>query len=451
MKSTQKQKTLCCKVVSTYANGIQMIQPVLNAINDTEKKDNASTTAQVKQTIAEDDQTYSQYAIGVPNNNDRSKTKILGVNWDNETDKLLFDLSSIVGFANALPPTKRSVLKIAAKIFDPFGHLSVFTINIKTIFQQLCIQKLGWDEELQGSHRNRFMVFVSDIKSLHGISVSRYLFRKDSSAKAVEIHGFADSSEQAYAGVVYLRVEYESGEVEVKMIASKSKVCPIQRQSIQRLELLDAFLLAKLVHSVREILKDELGDMIVKTYYGVDSYSALCWIRNVKHWTPYVRHRVSQILQTSDRDEWHHCPGQINPADLPSRGKYRNLAASSLWWEGPAFLKLEAREWPKLSCGSEFEVDVAMKEQLKTQCRVTHSIFTAENRSQPRVDKIVELDRFSNKGKLLRTVAWVLRFTSNLKAAIKKDDINREEMVTVSEINQAELVLVQSIQAESFS
>ena len=52
---------------------------------------------------------------------------------------------------------------------------------------------------------------------------------------------------------------------------------------------------------------------------------------------------------------------------------------------------------------------------------------------------------------MLRTVAWVLRLTSNLKAAIKKDDINREEMVTVSEINQAELVLVQSIQAESFS
>ena len=60
---------------------------VLNAINDTEKKGNVSTTAQVKQTIAEDDQTYSQYAIRVPNNNDRSKTKILGVNWDSETDK----------------------------------------------------------------------------------------------------------------------------------------------------------------------------------------------------------------------------------------------------------------------------------------------------------------------------------------------------------------------------
>ena len=39
---------------------------------------------------------------------------------------------------------------------------------------------------------------------------------------------------------------------------------------------------------------------------------------------------------------------------------------------------------------------------------------------------------------------------TTLNAAIKKEDINREEMVTVSEINQAELVLVKSIQEESF-
>ena len=51
---------------------------------------------------------------------------------------------------------------------------------------------------------------------------------------------------------------------------------------------------------------------------------------------------------------------------------------------------------------------------------------------------------------MLRTVAWVLRFMTTLNAAIKKEDINREEMVTVSEINQAELVLVKSIQEESF-
>ena len=82
----------------------------------------------------------------------------------------------------------------------------------------------------------------------------------------------------------YLRVVYEFGQTEIKMLASKSKVCPLKRQSIPRLELLGACLLAKLVNSVRDVLKDELGDMIYKTFYWVDSFSALCWIRHIKPW-----------------------------------------------------------------------------------------------------------------------------------------------------------------------
>lgn len=67
------------------------------------------------------------------------------------------------------------MLKIAAKIFDPFGNLSVFTINIKAFFQQFCIEKLGWDEELEGSHKNICLNLVSDIQSLQGLSVSRFV------------------------------------------------------------------------------------------------------------------------------------------------------------------------------------------------------------------------------------------------------------------------------------
>ena len=158
---------------------------VLNAMNEAEDNKNVTIGPKVKRTVSEDDQTYSQYVIGVPNKGDRHNAKVLGVNWDSESDYLYFDLSSIVDFANNLPPTKRSILKIAATIFDPYGFLSVFTINVKTLFQELFIEKIGWSEELQGSHRNRFLKLVADINSLHGIAVTRYLFNKDSPVKAV--------------------------------------------------------------------------------------------------------------------------------------------------------------------------------------------------------------------------------------------------------------------------
>ena len=234
-------------------------------------------------------------------------------------------------------------------------------------------------------------------------------------------------------------------------MSSKSKVAPIKQQSMPRLELLGACLIAKLVNNIRDILQDELPGKIVQTFYWVDSMSALCWIKNVKPWTQYIRHRVSEILKTSDRDQWFYCPGPQNPADLPSRGKFSNLAANRLWWEGPEFLKGNPENWPKSPSGSKLESESAMKEKLKNDPKITHSMLVSDISSQPRIDKILDLSRFSTKGKLLRTIAWVMRFVSNLKSAREKSQLNKEEQVSVSEANNAENCLIRSIQSEAFS
>ena len=47
--------------------------------------------------------------------------------------------------------------------------------------------------------------------------------------------------------------------------------------------------------------------------------TALCWIKNERTWKPYVQNRVEKIRQLSHWDTWRHCPGDLNPADIPSR------------------------------------------------------------------------------------------------------------------------------------
>ena len=59
------------------------------------------------------------------------KARILGLNWDTDSDEIYFEIERIIDLARKLPLTKRSVLKLLAKIFDPLGFLSVFTINLK--------------------------------------------------------------------------------------------------------------------------------------------------------------------------------------------------------------------------------------------------------------------------------------------------------------------------------
>eukprot|EP00112_Aurelia_sp_Birch-Aquarium-sp1_P002090 Seg1227.8 transcript_id=Seg1227.8/GoldUCD/mRNA.D3Y31 product="hypothetical protein" protein_id=Seg1227.8/GoldUCD/D3Y31 len=267
--------------------------------------------------------------------------------------------------------------------------------------------------------------------------------------KKVEIHDFSD--EKAYATVVYLRIEYVTGEIEVKFVASKSKVAPIKQQSIPRLELLGACLMAKLVSNIRETLQDELPGKIVQTFYWVDSMSALCWIKNVRPWAQYIRHRVSEILKVSHRDQWFYCPGPQNPADLPSRGKCSNLAANRLWWEGPEFLTGKPENWPKSPSGSELESESAMKEKLKNDPKITYAMLISDTGSQPQIDKILDLTRFSSKGKLLRSIAWVIRFVSNLKCKVSNKDSNTGNQVSTDEIARAENILIRSVQHEAFS
>jgi len=60
-----------------------------------------------------------------------------------------------------------------------------------------------------------------------------------------KLHGFSDACERAYAAVIYLRISYGGDCVEVSFVASKTHVAPIKKQSIPRLELMVATLLAR--------------------------------------------------------------------------------------------------------------------------------------------------------------------------------------------------------------
>ena len=60
----------------------------------------------------------------------------------------------------------------------------------------------------------------------------------------MQLHGFSDASQDAYAGVVYLRMQDADGGVHVALVSSKTKVAPIKHLSIPRLELCGAQLLS---------------------------------------------------------------------------------------------------------------------------------------------------------------------------------------------------------------
>jgi len=163
------------------------------------------------------------------------------------------------------------------------GFLTPFTIGLKILFQELCEDKVNWDEPLHGKLLEMWKSLLDEIRCFETMRIPRCYFV--AMPADVQIHAFGDASEHAYAAVVYLRSCYEDGRIHVRLVASKSKVAPMTKQSIPHLELLDALSLARLVDK----FKASIGGNH-KTVYWTDSMTTLCWIKNQRVWKQYVQH-----------------------------------------------------------------------------------------------------------------------------------------------------------------
>ncbi|CAB4026973.1 Hypothetical predicted protein, partial [Paramuricea clavata] len=141
--------------------------------------------------------------------------KILGISWNEDSDEFCYDLGELVEYAKSLPTTKRSVLKLSAKVFDPIGLFSPFTVTMKMLFQTLCTTSVNWDDELDGKALTAWKSLVKDLQALSDIRVPRcYFQRLNELFRTHEIHGFCDASDLAFAAVVYLRTAHSNGDIE---------------------------------------------------------------------------------------------------------------------------------------------------------------------------------------------------------------------------------------------
>ena len=158
----------------------------------------------------------------------------------------MFDFSELIKFVRSLTPSKRSLLWVTAKIFDPLGLLAPFVIHLKVLFQLLCTNQCAWDELLHEGLHDHWMRVLSEFTSISTITIPRCYFQPNSSPRNVQLHGFCVASSQAYAAVLYLHVVYSEGDINVKLIASKTRVAPLTRPTIPRLELWEQYCLPDL-------------------------------------------------------------------------------------------------------------------------------------------------------------------------------------------------------------
>ena len=122
------------------------------------------------------------------------ETSVLGVIWnlDNDSLKCYTDLEVLTCETKI---TKRLILSVVQKIFDPIGMLSPTLLLPKLLLQEIWQMKIGWDHELPPDVIKRFLKWFYDVHLLKNVSISRHMIVNCSS----ELHVFVDACKGAYA------------------------------------------------------------------------------------------------------------------------------------------------------------------------------------------------------------------------------------------------------------
>ena len=365
----------------------------------------------------------------------REYTKTLGVEWNVSLDHFRITV--------ATPPphetlTKRLLISNIARTFDVLGWFSPTVVKAKILLQRLWEKKVQWDDPVPSELEQTWSRWISELGLLTEKHIARCYSPKDVTIVYQQLHGFCDASELAYAGVVYFRMVDTTGHIHTSLIIAKTKVAPIKRLSIPRLELCGAHLLSQLLHHCQMVFNLSSSDVFAWT----DSTIVLNWISgNPRRFKTYVGNRVSNIVDSVPPNCWNHVESLQNPADCASRGLLPSeLLVYNLWWDGPHWLKLGIQHWPK-------QRSLPPNDTSEEADEICSHIATVSTIS---VCSLISLDRYSSFSRLIPVTGWILRFIFNCRSR-SSGTTRFSGSLSALELRKSETIWLAAAQSHSFS
>ncbi|GFX32018.1 integrase catalytic domain-containing protein [Trichonephila clavipes] len=351
--------------------------------------------------------------------------KTLGMLWDPKLDCLTYK----VKISNKVNFSKRDVLSEIARLYDPLGLIGPIGTKAKIFIQELWKIKLDWSEQLPPDAMEEWMNFYQKLAKVNNFKIPRCILLP--ATIRIEIHGFSDASERAYAAVVYIKCFNESGQSQTRLLCSKSRVAPLKTLTIPRLELSAALLLSRLVKKVVPILQLSIH----KIWMWTDSTIALAWIKTEPHkLKTFVSNRVAEIQALSKDYHWKHVSSKNNPADLIYRGcNVDELLKNEMWFSGP---DLQTDEYED----NQLFPDPSYRDELK--CAVTLSMTECSSNFYDELFNVT-----NNFIKLIRIFSFIFRFINNIKA---KESCNKEKYLNADEVKRSTEFLAKIAQLSEF-
>ena len=369
---------------------------------------------------------------------DEPMSKVLGIVWDSQHDRLQFVAK--VNFSpkkrnihlgpnlteeninEGVPKiiTRRMILSQVNGIYDPLGLAAPFVVIAKMQLRTLTREQFEWDDPIPDGEREKWVKFFRDMFSMEKI----WFHRSTKPANAVgkpSLVIFSDASEEAFGCCAYIRWRTTTG-VESRLLMAKSRLAPMKRITIPRLELNAALMGARM----KEFVVREMNTTLERTHLIVDSEIVRAMIQKESYgFNTFAGVRIGEIQALTDKTNWYWIESSLNVADIISRGAHpEDLDVASWWQTGPKFLKDDEENWPvkQSYSGSDLPDQVVMAFQ---------TIPTA----LPRMSHVIDIERFSCYDKLMRVTARILSIfkTDSKPSFFKMSNIPKRNAVKEAE------------------
>ena len=132
-------------------------EELMRMIEENEKCDVKSNAVS---SMTEEDQTFARYSVK-NQESESDERKLLGLSWDSKNDEFKFSFKNLINLASELPVTKRSVLSVAARIYDPLSVILPVVILIKVLFSRSAGERVigikGWMMTMHLFGRNGYL------------------------------------------------------------------------------------------------------------------------------------------------------------------------------------------------------------------------------------------------------------------------------------------------------
>ena len=366
--------------------------------------------------------------------------RALGVKWCVETDQLKFGLKEVNPKA-----TRRNILSALSSVYDPLGVTSPYVLQAKAILQSLCRKRIGWDEQIPEEDKAKWDKWLKDLPNLDSVRVNR-CFRPKEFGKVVtvQLHHFADASQDGYGTVTYLRSINEKNHIHCEFVSAKARVAPLKAHTIVKMELTAATAAVRQNDLIQREMKIETN----KTVFWTDSQTVLKYIgNNTSRYPVFVANRLAVIHDGSDYHQWRYVPSNLNPADHASRGlSAKELMSKPEWLGGPNFLSQPEESWPGTEGILDEEDDGEAADEHVAEVNVNATVTSDATNPMHQL-----IHHYSTWTKLKRAVAWWLRLQATLKHIAKNDETTPHKgLLTMNEVQNAERAIIRYVQKSMF-